>query len=129
QIVQFHRVPLQHQAAIAAHGRICAAGEIGGSEFEDDPVGLAAVADWAGRADAKRGPFITIPFAHSSNTATARIGEPVPPRHLSGKPMKRNSPWPIRVSRLHRLSMWVMSSARHALWTRAFTSPIGPGRM
>ena len=52
---------------------------------------------------------------HISNTATARIGEPVPPRHFIGRPMKVNWPLPSSASRLHRLSMWVMSSSRQAL--------------
>ncbi len=52
---------------------------------------------------------------HISNTATARIGEPVPSRHFIGRPMKVNWPWPSNASRLHRLSMWVMSRSRHAL--------------
>lgn len=34
-------------------------------------------------------------FSHPSKTATARTGEPVPPRILSGKPMKRKRPRPI----------------------------------
>jgi hypothetical protein len=50
-----------------------------------------------------------------SNTATARIGEPVPSRHFIGRPMKVNWPAPSRASRLHRLSMCVMSSSKHAL--------------
>src|SRR5882757_6728287 len=50
-----------------------------------------------------------------SNTATARIGEAVPPRHFIGRPMKVNWPLPSRASRLHRLSMWVMSRSRQAL--------------
>src|SRR6267154_3285301 len=41
--------------------------------------------------------------------ATARIGEAVPPRHFIGKPMNANWPLPSGASRLHRLSMWVMS--------------------
>ena len=49
------------------------------------------------------------------NTATARIGEAVPPRHFIGRPMKVNWPWPSSASRLHRLSMWVMSRSRQAL--------------
>src|SRR5215813_185428 len=65
----------------------------------------------------------------SSNTATARIGEPVPPRHLSGKQMNRNSPRPSRLSRLHRLSMCVIPSSKHALCTSVLTIPSGPGRM
>src|ERR1700746_1430141 len=76
----------------------------------------------------QRRPIIRCVLPYSSNTATARIGEPVPPRHLSGKPMKRNSPWPISASRLHRLSICVMSSSRHALCTSEFTTPMGPGR-
>src|SRR2546430_16494661 len=70
----------------------------------------------------QRRPIIRCVLPYSSNTATARIGEPVPPRHLSGKPMKRNSPWPISASRLHRLSICVMSSSRHALCTSEFTT-------
>ena len=41
----------------------------------------------------------------------------------SGSPMKRNSPWSSSASRLHRLSMWVMSSSRHALCTSALHLP------
>jgi len=35
-----------------------------------------------------------------SNTATARTGEPVPPRILSGRPMKRKRPRPTSRCRL-----------------------------
>src|SRR5258706_11923864 len=53
--------------------------------------------------------------SHISNTATARIGEPVPLRHFIGRAIKGNWPWPSSVSRLHRLSMWVMPSSPQAL--------------
>src|SRR6266567_4695465 len=40
-----------------------------------------------------------------SKIATARMGLAVPPRILSGKPMKRNRPRPTSLSRLARHSM------------------------
>src|ERR1700724_2457088 len=52
---------------------------------------------------------------HLPNTATARIGDAVPSRHFIGRPIKVKGPWPSSASRLHRLSIWVMSRSRHAL--------------
>src|SRR5579871_6835517 len=52
---------------------------------------------------------------HIPNTATARIGEAVPPRHFIGSPMNVKGPAPINDSRLHRLSIWVMPSSKQAL--------------
>src|ERR1700748_526825 len=46
---------------------------------------------------------------HIPNTAPARIGDDVPSRHFIGSPTKVKGPWPSSASRLHRLSMWVMS--------------------
>src|SRR5665213_4394491 len=66
---------------------------------------------------------------HISNTATARIGEPVPSRHFIGRPMKVKAPAPSSASRLHRLSIWVMPRSKQALCTRRLTLPSGPGRI
>src|ERR1700731_4104820 len=66
---------------------------------------------------------------HIPNTATARIGEPVPSRHFIGRPMKVNGPSPKMDSRLHRLSMWVMPRSKQALCTKRFSLPSGPGRI
>jgi hypothetical protein len=67
--------------------------------------------------------------SHIPNTATARIGEAVPSRIFSGSPMKVNGPAPNSASRLHRLSIWVMSRSRQALCTSELTLPSGPGRI
>ena len=48
----------------------------------------------------------------SAIRSLARIGAPVPPLILIGKPMKRKRPLPTSLSRLTKPSMWVKPRSR-----------------
>jgi hypothetical protein len=86
-------------------GLLCRKCNIGIGHLDDDTEVLQSAADYLIRArlgdasldaiswcDVRAAVRLRSSRRYSSNTATARIGEPVPPRHFSGRPMKRNSP-------------------------------------